>query len=92
VCATALSVPAQEQLFCWNGGPNRFDSQKPCQHRREKLFPFQTVPLPEISRAHLIDADNRDPGRFVVWSHPAFANKSIYARNDHEIVCVSLAE
>ena len=46
----------------------------------------------EVSRAHLIDADNRDPGRLVVWSHPAFANKSIYARNDHEIVCVSLAE
>ena len=46
----------------------------------------------ELSRAHLIDADNRDPGRNVVWSHPAFANKSIYARNDKEIVCVSLAE
>jgi len=45
----------------------------------------------EISRAHLVDADNRDPGRMVVWSHPAFANKSVYARNDHEIVCASLA-
>jgi outer membrane protein assembly factor BamB len=45
----------------------------------------------EISRAHLIDAVNRDPGRFVVWSHPAFANKCVYARNDKEIVCVSLA-
>ena len=45
----------------------------------------------EISRTHLIDAVNRDPGRPVVWSHPAFANKSIYARNDKEIVCVSLA-
>jgi outer membrane protein assembly factor BamB len=45
----------------------------------------------EISRAHLIDPVNRDPGRLVVWSHPAFANKSVYARNDKEIVCVSLA-
>ncbi len=45
----------------------------------------------EISRAHLIDPTNRDPGRLVVWSHPAFANKSVYARNDKEIVCVSLA-
>jgi outer membrane protein assembly factor BamB len=45
----------------------------------------------EISRAHLLDAVNRDPGRPVVWSHPAFANKSIYARNDKEVVCVSLA-
>jgi len=46
----------------------------------------------EISRTHLLDATNRDPGRMVVWSHPAFANKSIYARNDKEIVCASLAE
>jgi outer membrane protein assembly factor BamB len=45
----------------------------------------------EISRAHLIDPDNRDPGRSVVWSHPAFANKSVYTRNDKEMVCVSLA-
>lgn len=45
----------------------------------------------EISRAHLLDPTNRDPGRPVVWSHPAFANKSVYARNDQEIVCVSLA-
>ncbi|HMJ89064.1 MAG TPA: PQQ-binding-like beta-propeller repeat protein [Candidatus Acidoferrum sp.] len=46
----------------------------------------------EMSRAHLIDPVNRDPGRPVVWSHPAFANKTIFARNDREIVCVSLAE
>ncbi len=45
----------------------------------------------ELSRTHLIDATNPDPGRPVVWSHPAFANRSIYARNDREIVCVSLA-
>jgi len=45
----------------------------------------------ELSRVHLIDAVNRDPGRPVVWSHPAFANRCIYARNDKEIVCASLA-
>lgn len=45
----------------------------------------------ETSRAHLIDPVNRDPGRPVVWSHPAFANRCVYARNDKEIVCVSLA-
>jgi len=45
----------------------------------------------EISRARLLEPDNRDPGRPVVWSHPAFANKSVYARNDKEMVCVSLA-
>jgi len=46
----------------------------------------------EISRTHLLDPTNRDPGRLVVWSHPAFANRCVYARNDKEIVCVSLAE
>jgi outer membrane protein assembly factor BamB len=45
----------------------------------------------EVSRTHLLDPDNRLPGRPVVWSHPAFANRSVYARNDHEIVCASLA-
>jgi outer membrane protein assembly factor BamB len=45
----------------------------------------------ELSRAHLLDPTNKDPGRPVVWSQPAFANRSVYARNDREIVCASLA-
>jgi outer membrane protein assembly factor BamB len=45
----------------------------------------------ELSRTHLLDPVNRDAGRPVVWSHPAFANRCVYARNDREIVCVSLA-
>jgi outer membrane protein assembly factor BamB len=45
----------------------------------------------EISRTHLLAPTNSMPGREVVWSHPAFANRCVYARNDKEIVCVSLA-
>lgn len=30
-------------------------------------------------------------GGAVAWSHPAFADKCVYARNDRELVCVSLA-
>ena len=45
----------------------------------------------ELDRVHLLDPTNRDPGRAVVWSHPAFANRCVYARNDKEIICVSLA-
>jgi outer membrane protein assembly factor BamB len=45
----------------------------------------------EISRAHLLDPTNKDCGRPVVWTHPAFANRCCYARNDKEIVCVDLA-
>ena len=44
----------------------------------------------EISRAHLLEPTNTNPGRPVVWSHPAFANRCAYARNDKEIICVSL--
>lgn len=45
----------------------------------------------EISRAQLLEPTNTDPARPVVWSHPAYANRSVYARNDQEIVCASLA-
>ncbi|HTD87767.1 MAG TPA: pyrrolo-quinoline quinone, partial [Candidatus Binatia bacterium] len=46
----------------------------------------------EISRAHLLEPTNTAAGRDVVWSHPAFANRSVYARNDKELICASLAE
>jgi outer membrane protein assembly factor BamB len=46
----------------------------------------------EISRAHLLDPVNQAPGRPVVWSHPAFANRTVFARNDKEIIAVSLAQ
>jgi len=45
----------------------------------------------EISRAHLIEPTDPMAGRDVVWSHPAFANKRVYMRNDKEIICVDLA-
>src|SRR5262249_51177088 len=46
----------------------------------------------ELGRTHLLEPDNHNCGRWVVWSHPAFANRCCYARNDKEIICVSLAE
>ncbi len=46
----------------------------------------------EISRAHLLEPANKDPGRPIVWSHPAFANRHVYARNDKEIICADLTE
>lgn len=47
----------------------------------------------EISRALLVEATRRlgSQGRTVIWSHPAFAMKSVFARNDKEIVRVNLA-
>ena len=46
----------------------------------------------EISRAKLIEPTHRVAGRMLVWSHPAFANRSVYLRNDREILCYSLAK
>jgi len=47
----------------------------------------------EISRWKMLEPTGVAVGRpeHVLWSHPAFANKCIYARNDKELICVSLA-
>lgn len=50
----------------------------------------------EISRTPLIKPTSDPRGRFrklgaVYWSHPAYANKHIYARNDEELIAVTLA-
>ncbi len=48
----------------------------------------------EISRAHILRATNgmaAPAGRRVIWSHPAIADRCVFARNDEEIVCVSMA-
>lgn len=42
-------------------------------------------------RFHVVDPTAECFGRSVVWSHPAFANRSAYVRNDKEIVAVDLA-
>jgi len=44
----------------------------------------------ELGRFHVLDPTNEAFGRPVVWSHPAFADKCLFARNDQEIVCVDL--
>lgn len=46
----------------------------------------------EISRMHLLEPTSQAFGRDVVWSHPAFAHKCIFARNDKELVCLPLAK
>jgi outer membrane protein assembly factor BamB len=46
----------------------------------------------EVAKAKILDPTGTAFGRDVVWSHPAFANKCCYARNDSEIVCVDLSK
>ena len=45
----------------------------------------------ELSRVHLIEPTNTAGRRKIVWSHPAFANRCIYTRNDQQILCVDLS-
>jgi len=45
----------------------------------------------ELDRTKLLETTGFARGREIVWSHPAFANKRIYARNDKELICVDLA-
>ncbi len=45
----------------------------------------------EISRAKIIEPTGNGFGRQVVWTHPAFAQRCVFVRNDKELVCVSLA-
>ena len=44
-------------------------------------------------RAHLIEPtrDQLNKRGGVVWSHPAYANRHIFVRNDEELACFSLA-
>ncbi|MDA0812326.1 MAG: pyrrolo-quinoline quinone, partial [Verrucomicrobia bacterium] len=47
----------------------------------------------EIDRVNVIEPNGIDMRRRkIVWSHPAYANKCIFVRNDSEIRCISLAE
>ena len=44
----------------------------------------------EIDRARLLKPTGFARGRNVVWSHPAFAERSMFARNDKELIRVDL--
>ena len=46
----------------------------------------------EISRAKLVEPTRPVQRRMTIWSHPAFAMKSVFARNDNEIVRVDLSK
>ena len=47
----------------------------------------------EISRARLLDPTLEQLRRRggVTWSHPAFANRHVFARNDKELICADLS-
>jgi outer membrane protein assembly factor BamB len=46
----------------------------------------------ELSRAKMIEPTQPIQRRMTVWSHPAYAMRSVFARNDGELIRVSLAK
>lgn len=63
-------------------------------NERGELIIAQLAPTgyTEISRAKLLEPtlDQLRQRGGVCWSHPAYANKCVFARNDNELVCASL--
>jgi outer membrane protein assembly factor BamB len=78
-CASAFLVPQGDRFVIFNDqGDLILAELSPKGYR-------------EIDRAHVLEADHKARGRTVVWSHPAFARRCVFARNDREMVCLSLA-
>jgi len=46
----------------------------------------------ELGRAKMIEPTAKIQRRMTVWSHPAFAMQSVFARNDGELIRVDLAK
>ncbi len=76
----AFLIPHENRFFLWTEKGDLIIA---------KLTPDK---YEEVSRAHLLDPDNKHAGRQVIWVHPAFASKCMYVRNDHEMICVNLAK
>jgi outer membrane protein assembly factor BamB len=45
----------------------------------------------ELCRAHLLQPTSIFSGKLMAWVPPAYANRHVFARNDKELVCASLA-
>jgi outer membrane protein assembly factor BamB len=79
-CGTAFLIPQGDRFVLFND--------------QGELILAELTPkgYREIDRAHILDPVPTARGRDAVWSHPAFARHCVFARNDKELVCVSLAE
>lgn len=78
-CGTAFLVPQGARFVLFND-------------QGELIFAELTPKgYKEIDRARILEPVQAARGRSVVWSHPAFAHRCVFARNDKEMVCVSLA-
>ncbi|MEX2308734.1 MAG: PQQ-binding-like beta-propeller repeat protein [Pirellulales bacterium] len=64
-----------------------------CNEQGEIIFAkLSSEGYEELSRAKMIEPTQPIQRRMTVWSHPAFAMRSIFARNDGELIRVNLAK
>jgi outer membrane protein assembly factor BamB len=78
-CGTAFLIPQGDRFVIFNDQGELILA---------KLSPSG---YEEIDKFKILEPSEPARNRMVVWSHPAFANRCIFARNDKEMVCVSLA-
>jgi outer membrane protein assembly factor BamB len=79
-CGTAFLVPQGDRYVIFNDQGDLI------------LAELSPKGYKEIDRAHILEPAEAARGRDVVWSHPAFARRCVFARNEKEMVCVSLAK
>ncbi len=82
--ANAFLVPQGDRFFLFN------------EHGDLIIARLTPRGYDEIGRAHVLEPTNKmarlgNPNRLVIWSHPAFAHKAMFARSDEKLVCVDLA-
>jgi outer membrane protein assembly factor BamB len=78
-CATAFLVPEGDRFVLFNDQGDLI------------LAHMSPRGYQEIDRAHILEPVQEARGRHVVWSHPAFAERCIFVRNDQEMICLSMA-
>jgi outer membrane protein assembly factor BamB len=78
-CGTAFLVPQGDRFVLFNDSGDLI------------LAKLSPKGYEEIDRARILEPVESSRGRQVVWAHPAFANRCVFARNNKEIICVSLA-
>jgi outer membrane protein assembly factor BamB len=78
-CASAFIIPQGDRFLIFNDQGDMI------------LADLSPQGYKEIDRTHILDPIQEARGRTVVWSHPAFAGRCVFARNDAQIVCLSLA-
>src|SRR5579871_169154 len=78
-CGTAFIVPQGDRTILFNDQGDLI------------LAELNPKGYHEVDRAHILEPIQEARGRHVVWSHPAFAQRCVFARNDKEMICLSLA-